>query len=268
MIKTLVVSTAAAGFFAVIALAGPYATESQDGLAAFKDNSCVTCHSRDLNSSPLSNHYLEWHFSRHMQVGVSCDKCHGGDPSTDKKEKSHIGVSKSDEKDSRTNPLNLSETCSKCHEPVSTAFTTSAHFKKLKTSGLGPSCSTCHQHMASVVASSPPEAGALCSECHNAERKILPNRPDIPARAMTAMEALARADGIIVWADGLLGAAKERKVDVAAEETEMATVRAMVAEAKTAWHTFTLVGVREQADAAFTKGTAVKDRLMKKLGYG
>ena len=267
MLKTLLVVAFAAVFFGVMAVASPVAGPPQDELQAFKDNSCVGCHSKDLKSSEQSNRYLEWHLSRHMQMVVSCDKCHGGDPTTDKKEKSHVGVLKSDDVKSRTHALNLPQTCASCHEPITSAFTGSTHFQKLKAAGIGPTCATCHQHMASTVASFPPDAANLCAQCHGVERDVLPKRDDIQAGAQTAMEAIDRANGIVIWANGLMDAAKERKVNVAAEEAELAAVKTMLADSKAKWHTFTLVGVRETADAAFAKGVIVKDKLRTKLGF-
>ena len=267
MFKTFVVVAFAALFLGVIAFARPVTDTSQDELAAFKGNSCVECHSRDLKFEGMTNHYLEWHLSRHMQMAVSCDKCHGGDPTTDRKDKSHVGVLKSEEAQSKTNSLNLPQTCGSCHEPITTAFTGSTHYQKLKAAGLGPTCATCHQHMASTVASFPPEAANLCAQCHGIERNVLPKRDDIQAGALTAMEAIDRANGIVVWATGLMDAAKERKVNVAAEEADLAAVKTMLADSKAKWHTFTLVGVRETADAAFAKGVIVKDKLRTKLGF-
>lgn len=267
MLKTLVAVAFVAGFLGFVSVADSASEPAQDEFAAFKGNSCVACHSRDLNSSVMTNHYLEWHYSRHMQTAVSCDACHGGDPTTDRKDKAHIGVLKSEEPKSRTHALNLPQTCGACHQSISAAFSESTHFQRLKTAGLGPSCATCHQHMASIVASSPPEAANLCAECHTVDRAVQPRRPDIPASAQTAMEAIDRAHGIVVWAAGLMDAARERKVNVTVEETELAAAKTMLADAKTKWHTFTLVGVRETADAAFAKGVVVKDKLRVKLGY-
>jgi hypothetical protein len=70
-----------------------------------------------------------------------------------------------------------------------------------------------------------------------------------------------------VWATSLLDVAKERKVDVTAEDRDLRAVDATLKEAKANWHTFTLVGVKEKADLAFERGTKVKDALRKKLGF-
>lgn len=240
---------------------------AQSDMDAFKDNSCVACHANELSSSNLSNRYLQWHLSVHKDEAVSCDKCHGGDPGTRNKEKSHTGVLPTADPKSKVNPANLVETCKACHTDVAAAFVGSTHAMKLKDSGIGPSCNTCHEHMASAVITSPPEGAALCAHCHADSGSTLPMRADIPVRAQEGMEAIERANGMVVWAQGLLDAAKERKVNVAAEEQDMIAVDDLLKKSKVAWHTFTLKDVKENADASFEKGVQVKDRLRKKLGF-
>lgn len=65
----------------------------------------------------------------------------------------------------------------------------------------------------------------------------------------------------------VLDVARERKVDVAAEDRDLRAVDAMLKEAKANWHAFSLTGVKEKADQAFERGTKVKDALRKKLGF-
>jgi len=122
--------------------------------------------------------------------------------------------------------------------------------------------------MGSTVATVPEEASALCARCHDSANGSLARKPEIPAMAGRTIEALARADGVIIWADRLVEAAHDRKVAVTAEETDLAAVHALYGSATTSWHTFSADGPQKKADEAFEKGTAVKDRLMKKLGFG
>lgn len=243
--------------------------EPQDDLAAFKDNSCVTCHSKELKTGILSNKYLDWHLSTHKESGVSCDKCHGGDPTTGNKEKSHQGMLPAKEDLSLVNPVNLPSTCMSCHESISASFIQSKHYEAVKVvGGGGPSCSKCHEHMASTVARTPAEGAALCVQCHSAgSGSPAAKHLDVPARAEEALNAIDRANGIIAWASALMDGAKQRKLDVAAEEKALAAATAQLKEAITQWHTFSLTGVSEKADAAFTSGTKVKDDLRKKMGF-
>src|SRR5215510_8418184 len=54
----------------------------QEAKPDYKNNNCVNCHSRLLEPLHVGNRYLEWQFSRHRDEGVSCKKCHGGNPPT------------------------------------------------------------------------------------------------------------------------------------------------------------------------------------------
>jgi predicted CXXCH cytochrome family protein len=246
--------------------AGP--PPAQDALAAFKDNSCVACHSNDLKAAALSNRYLEWHMSIHMEKGVSCDRCHGGNPKTDNKGKSHEGMLPPSDPQSTAHPANLPATCNACHQPEVAAFIGSKHFAAVKAAGGGPSCSACHEHMSSSVIATPGEGAALCARCHApGEATAASKHLDVPARAEEVMAALERAAGVVVWSNGLVEGAKGRGLAVSAEEKELQEVAALVKQAKADWHAFTLTGVREKADQAFARGTKVKDALRKKLGF-
>jgi hypothetical protein len=243
-------------------------SDTQDDLAAFKDNSCVKCHSKEMRTSELSNRYLEWHLSDHKLNGVGCEKCHGGDPTSNNIGKSHTGMLPQSDAQSLVSPTNLPTTCATCHQADATAYTGSKHFAALKASGGGPSCSTCHQHMVSQMIMTPEDGAALCATCHVANGSTAASKHlEVPAKAQELVAAIERVDGIVVWANGLLDAAKDRKLDVAAEEKQLKTVDSLLREAKANWHTFTLVGVKEKADQAFELGTKAKDGLRRKMGY-
>ena len=79
------------------------------------------------------------------------------------------------------------------------------------------------------------------------------------------MQAIRRAEMVVLWADRLLEEGVNKKVDVSAEQQEMKIVRALFAEVKTTWHAFNLDVVRKKADEVFESGTKVKDALRKKL---
>lgn len=267
MIKQLVVAAAFVAVTAALAIAYTGAPAQDDPLKPFKGNSCVECHSRDLPSTEMSNRYLQWYLSRHLQVSVSCDKCHGGDPATNNKEKSHKGVLPPAVPVSSVSPENVAKTCGSCHSAIADAFTRSTHSKRLAPAGLGPNCTTCHEHMASVVVTSPTEGANLCAQCHDAEGGMLPKKPQIPIKAKAVMESIERANNMVIWAEGLVEAANQKKVDISAEIVLLKSARADLAEAKATWHDFTLVGVQDKADDSFKKASAVKDQLRKKLGF-
>ncbi|HLG16352.1 MAG TPA: cytochrome c3 family protein [Blastocatellia bacterium] len=240
---------------------------SQEDLAAFKDNACVTCHSRVSSPLGMSNRYLDWHLSAHKDKGVACDKCHGGDPSIRDEKKAHAAVLGPSLLESRLHPMKLPETCGACHNSVVTSFVGSKHYQRLKDSSIGPSCSTCHSHMASNVIRDPDETQELCARCHDTLNGIIPRRPEIPAKANEVMQSIKRANSMVIWANSLVDEGQKKKIDVAAEAEQMKAVRQTMSEAKVGWHAFNLEAVRAKADAAFESALKVKDRLMKKLGY-
>jgi hypothetical protein len=231
----------------------------------YKNNNCVSCHSRLLEPLSVGNRYLEWQFSRHQEKGASCEKCHGGDPSATDKQKAHAGVSPASNQQSRLHWKNQPETCGACHQNVASAFVERAHYKRLNGIGLGPSCNTCHAHMATRVIYSPVDTANLCSRCHDSINSLKPT-PEIPERAKEAMMALQRADYVIRWARLLLDNGRRWNLSLNEETNEFKTAEDMLREARVKWHTFDLDTVRKQADEAFIKGTKVKDGLRKRLG--
>jgi len=231
----------------------------------YKNNNCVSCHSRLLEPLRIGTRYLEWQFSRHQDKGASCEKCHSGDPSATNKQKAHARVSPASDQRSRLHWKNQPETCGACHQNVASAFVESAHYKRLSGIGLGPSCNTCHAHMAKQVIYSPVETAKLCSRCHDSINS-LKQSPEIPARANETMMALQRADYVIRWARLLLDNGRRMNLSLDEETNEFKTAEDGLREARVRWHTFDLDTVRKQADGAFTKGTKVRDGLRKRLG--
>jgi len=237
----------------------------QDALVELRDNNCVNCHARLSTPLRLTSRYAEWHMSTHKEKAVGCEKCHGGDPKISDEKKAHAGVISPGDVKSRLHPQNLPETCNDCHRGVVNSFVESKHYQKLMGAGLGPSCTTCHQHMASQALYTPDETSAMCSTCHNSPNKLMPPRPEIPQKANEVMQSIRRANTVVVWADRLLEEADNRKLDVSEEKKEQKIVKAVLAEAKISWHAFNLDSVRGKADDAFEMGTKVKDSLRAKL---
>lgn len=238
---------------------------TQDALAAFKNNNCVNCHAKLMTPYRLTSRYGEWHISMHKEKAVGCEKCHGGNPAVTDAKAAHVGVQNASQAESKLHPKNLAETCSSCHKEITSSFVESKHYQNLKGAGLGPSCNTCHAHMASEVIYTPEQTGKLCASCHDSTNALLPKRPEIPDKADEAMQAIRRASMVTMWAERLVEEAQKKKVDIGDAEREMKVVRAMLAEAKISWHAFNLEVVRKKADSAFETGTKLKDALRAKL---
>lgn len=237
----------------------------QDEMAAFRGNECVWCHSR--LSSPLqqTSRYAEWHISAHKLSGVSCDRCHGGNPAEREVTKAHQAIRPASDPASRLHPKNLAKTCQGCHQPYVSAFVESRHYQKLNDTGVGPSCNTCHGHMASEVIYTPEQTAAMCASCHNSATSRLPRQPEIGEQAATTMVAIRRASMVVAWADRLLEEAQKRQLATDVETGELQAARRSLTEAKAGFHTFAPEPVRQKADAVYDQGTRLKDALRQKL---
>jgi hypothetical protein len=232
--------------------------------AAYKNNSCVICHANVNEPLKVSVKYYDWHMTRHQEKGVSCDKCHGGDPASTDKLKAHAGVLVSTDAQSRLSRNNQAATCGACHQSVANAFVQSAHYQKLKSVGLGPSCNTCHQHMATKVIYAPDETANLCSSCHNTTNFLTP-RPEIPHRAGEIMVSLQRANSVIDWAALLLAEGGRRGISLTGEQNDFKIAEQSLKDAKEKWHTFDLQQTDRNLENAYQKGVKVKEGLRKRL---
>ena len=243
-----------------------HGSSQQGAVAKLSNNQCVNCHAKSSLPANISSRYLDWHFSAHKTNGIGCDKCHGGDATARDAQRAHKGITLSSQKESRLSSENLPETCGSCHKAVVNSFVESVHYQKLNSSGLGPSCNTCHSHMGSSVATFPTDAATYCTLCHNSTNGLLPQRPDIPAKAKKVMESIGRATYAVKFAQDLLKEAQDRKVDVAEQIEDMRLLQQLLHETKVGWHSFTLEGARVKAEKAFEESLRIRDQLMRKLG--
>lgn len=239
--------------------------QRQDEMAAYRNNSCVNCHANLVNPIKVSTRYFDWHQSKHRENGVSCDKCHGGNPAAAEMKAAHIGIERPTNVQSKLYYRNLPETCGSCHKEVVKAFVGSRHYDKLKNSNLGPSCTTCHEHMATKVIYSPLEARNLCASCHETVNGPLRQRPEIPAQANDVMLAFSRANAAAEWADMLVAQGERRGLAVRDERADLQGIYALLKDAKRNWHEFNLDASRKRADDAFLRSTKVKDKAWQRL---
>lgn len=233
----------------------------------YSKNNCVTCHAQITQPIALSNRYFEWHASAHKDVGVSCEKCHGGDPATADKAKAHVGIYPYANPNSRLHFRNLPVTCKSCHQGIVETFIESKHYQNLKTTGLGPSCSNCHAHMASEVILTPQQTANLCAYCHDTINGALPPRPDIRDKAEAVMQSLNRADVAVSWATSLLRAAEIKRLSVATEQLQVNAAAGLLKDAKFTWHTFDLENTQKKANEAFSLAMRAKEDLGKKVPH-
>lgn len=237
----------------------------QDEMAAFRGNECVWCHSRVSSPLKQTSRYAEWHISAHKLGGVSCDRCHGGNPTERDAGRAHQAIRPASDPESRLHPKNLARTCQECHQPYVSAFVESRHYQKLKETGVGPSCNTCHGHMASEVIYTPEQTAAMCASCHNSTASSMPRQLEIGEQAAAAMQAIRRASMVTAWADRLLEEAQKRQLATRADADKLEAARRLLTGAKAGFHTFATDPARRDADAAYQQGSQLKDALRQKL---
>ncbi len=170
-----------------LALAAP-----SGAMAQRTANRCVECHSRQSETSGAGHGFASWRGSRHAAAGVSCDACHGGNPSAADATEAHQGVSRSSDPASRVYFTRVPDTCGRCHAAEAGYFRSSIHYARLQSDGHGPNCVTCHGSMATRILK-PDSVLGTCSACH------APNgvAPVGKSREAAQVLALVRAENIL-----------------------------------------------------------------------
>jgi len=129
--------------------------------ALAEDTVCVQCHSGQ--EGRLSAPVALWKTSVHAANGISCNDCHGGDP-TD------FGMAMDPSKGFLGAPeyKDVPAFCGRCHLGVLEDYSSSAHGQAL-TKG-GPQCVVCHGNHAVQKASIDLINEKSCTRCHSYER--------------------------------------------------------------------------------------------------
>ncbi len=160
-------------------------------------NGCLNCHKDPifrLHNHKLYTYYQDWLTSPHNEAGVTCNECHGGDPSAMDKDSAHKGVLGPSNPMSSVFFKNQINTCGTCHAQVAEQFTKSKHYKAVNRFDPAPNCSTCHRAMNkkpyfhSIVDNS-------CRSCHWQQ-----TGSDVSAQAEEILRRLNIAKGYMGWA--------------------------------------------------------------------
>jgi formate-dependent nitrite reductase cytochrome c552 subunit len=215
--RTLVCALLLCGLFILSVAAGADKDEEAG-------NSCVQCHFRLPGNSFVGAESHSWTGSIHQKNGVTCDKCHGGNPQAAEEKEAHQGVLPSSNPKSTVYFKNVPATCGKCHGAQFYKFIQSVHYKMLESTGKGPECVTCHGSMVTKVVT-PNNVVTLCEQCHNNRMRILPY---IPQEAKAVL-LLLRESKALLDAD--------TKLYHPGEETAMAR---LMSHARTSWYSATL----------------------------
>jgi Cytochrome c554 and c-prime len=170
-----------------LAVAAPAGAQQRETRSA-----CVTCHARLSETSGAWHGFSAWRDSPHAAAGVTCDACHGGDPTATDTAAAHRGVLPSNNPASPVFFTRIPNTCGRCHAAEVAYFRTSLHYARLETDGRGPNCVTCHGSMATRVLT-PERLLGTCSACHTDGGVAPPEKAREAARVL----ALVRAENIL-----------------------------------------------------------------------
>ncbi len=210
--------------------------------AATQENSCVHCHAALPGDSLIKVKSHSWKGSIHQRHGVTCDRCHGGNPLAADKAAAHVGVLGSNDPKSPVYFNNIPATCGKCDGAEFYKFRQSLHYQKLEATGEGPECVTCHGSMETKILA-PNTLVAVCQRCHNDRLGIYPY---VPQKAKAVL--------LLIRESNLLLEAQERLYHPARNSEVAQTLRtagAILHATKLEWHQFDLDKITENMQDFF-----------------
>lgn len=222
-------------------------------LRGFADNACVTCHQGLAPSLGAVHNFNDWNGSVHARKGITCERCHGGNPNEGNAQKAHQGILKSTHRESPLYFTAIPETCGRCHAAELEEFKKSYHYKELKRSGRGPNCLTCHGSMA-IRIFEVKQLEQSCSLCH-AERQD----------AGEALTTLNLAGVSLKEWEKTLSQMKGMGEDLSREQETLKIQKEIYEELKRKWHSFRLkeIGSRAKEIVATSKRETQALRLRK-----
>ncbi len=206
------------------------------------ENSCVKCH-RDLpKNTYIASKFLDWEGSIHAKEGMTCQRCHGGDPEASGKEAAHTGVYNSGNPRSRVFYKSVPGTCGACHRRDFNAFKNSKHYTFLEKSGAGPTCVTCHEsHSTRII--SPEQIPTVCNQCHNERMQISPN---VPMHAQALLLLLNETSFLVRYA-GKQTAGGDQEIIQTWRDAHSAMERT-----RDEWHAFNLKQVQSNIQKVYS----------------
>lgn len=247
-------------------LLGGLATEVST--ADLTANSCVTCHRRADTTKALpawyQDQFIHWYGSVHGRKGVTCEKCHGGDPTHANKEQAHQGLKGSSDPLSPIYYKNVPEMCGTCHTAVYQHFVQSRHYRNLKADRLAPSCTTCHGFQMDTGAVAFPQIVKRCTICHQPQKV----KPEVGPLATRVVDEIAKTDHAVKRARLAIDLALEQGGEVKGVQDSVVAAQERLNKTGALWHNFRLGDftqelreIRAMADNAYA---AAKDEILKK----
>ncbi len=206
----------------------------------------LECHEDRIRQLATAN-YEQWSESVHALKDVTCDKCHGGDPSSNIKEKAHAGIKNYTDPESPVYYTNVPKTCGKCHPKELNNFENSKHYKKLEALKLAPTCTTCHApHTFKVL--NPVEFRNFCGNCHSVYKKVAPY--DVPLKAEYLLEKVKKVKFNIDMARKDIFWAEKNGTDVVEAKRLVDDALDTINKLPPMWHEFNLTRFEEEVDSA------------------
>ena len=207
-------------------------------------NSCAACHSKLPQGSFVGAKSHGWKGSVHEMRGVTCDKCHGGNPNAANKADAHKGVLGSSNPNSKVYYRNIPSTCGKCHGAEEFKFKQSVHYRRLEAIGNGPDCVTCHGSMKTILLT-PDDMAAVCARCHNSTG-ALSTSAYIPRYAKAVLLSLREGSALVSADEKLYHPAKGSGAAAALNDARIA-----LHSAKLDWHRFDLETITRHMQNAY-----------------
>ncbi len=132
---------------------------------------CITCH--EALGGYFAKPITEWKSSIHHQFGVTCDRCHGGNPKVKVGNVRQLSptkflaiqtaaMSKAYGFVGKPSGRTLFNMCAKCHAATVRMYSGSIMGKVYLQKKGGPSCVTCHHAHHNAI----PAVPKVCEQCH------------------------------------------------------------------------------------------------------
>ncbi len=188
----------------LIVLVVAFVLAALPGAVSAQETVCIQCH----GSLPgrLGQPVKLWRGSIHAANGISCNNCHGGDPTdmTMAMSPTRGFLGKPSEKE-------IPGFCGRCHVGVEEDYLESAHGRALGRGG--PQCVTCHSNH-HVVAATPDLINPQdCARCHTY------------GRAGEIKSAVASTDGMIVALENRIADLHRLGIDTTVIQGELFSLR-------------------------------------------
>ena len=217
------------------------------GAVASGANSCVECHQRAETVKALpawyQDQFIHWYGSVHGRKGVTCEKCHGGDPTRADRILAHQGVKSSSDTGSPIYYKNLPETCGSCHKGVYQQFIQSRHYENLKGDRLAPTCTTCHGFQMDIGGVAPLQLAGRCTICHNPQQGV---KPEVAELTRQILEGIGQTEHNIQKAQVAIDLAKEQGLKPKGAEELLRTARDRLKKTGVLWHSFRLGAFKQE----------------------